>query len=349
MGTGLVHVVFTGLPRDLERFEASLRDLDGLRRAGLVGEVRLSTWAGAVDATAGAFWLLRRHGVRLVETPDERDAGEGNIWRQMRSLHEGLEKPGRIGDDELVLKTRCDVGIGRRFLEELIAGGAEPAGEVFGARVFERKVWIPWFEVTKPFYMGDECFFGRAGDLRKLNHFARKLYAGLENPGCGKTHVRRFVHPFLWLDPSVMAGFAADVGLFRETRWERLGRLLRTPWYQQALGSYYAIVRNCFSVGTGRTPEAVNFRAWSTGEVTVDGGSFAGSFDERCSCLPEGRLICAYSGEWIERLLEGRFDDEGPETRGVREAMERALGGRVAAGVVARVGAPIPSGAALVG
>ena len=26
--------------------------------------------------------------------------------------------------------------------------------------IFKCKVWVPWFEIGKPFFMADECFFG---------------------------------------------------------------------------------------------------------------------------------------------------------------------------------------------
>jgi hypothetical protein len=191
-----VDVVFCGLVREMDSFKKTLNDLQLLRKKGLVDKIIVSTWIGEIQKTPELSSFLKNKKVLLVESEEPADRGDGNVWCQMKSLQEGLNK---ISPNKFVLKTRTDVYINPDFLEKLFSEKEKIlriSYYLLKGDIFKYKVWAPWFEITKPFFMGDECFFGYKDDLNLLVNydcsFDTENYLGPDT-----THIRRFVYPFL--------------------------------------------------------------------------------------------------------------------------------------------------------
>ncbi|MCA9296401.1 MAG: hypothetical protein KC983_07780, partial [Phycisphaerales bacterium] len=197
------HVLFTGLPREPERFERSLRDFDQFRRSGLVSTVRLSTWTGALDEAPLCAELVRRYAVDVIETDDIDDPGQGNLWRQMRSMQAAFDASSDWRDDDILLKTRTDLWIAPSSICAMLNHDAirRAPWPLFGTQCFTGRMWCPWFEITKPFYLADEVLCGLVSDHRALTHEDRRYDDA--DPGVGRAHIRRFAHPFLHLHPSL--------------------------------------------------------------------------------------------------------------------------------------------------
>jgi len=192
----VVDVIFCGLVRDIDSFKKSIGDLELLRKKGLVNKIILSTWIGEVQKTPELSSFLKNKKILVLESREPENRGDGNVWCQMKSLQAGLNV---VNKDKFVLKTRTDVYINPDFLEKLFSEKEKilrisyhlPKGDIF-----EYKIWVPWFEITKPFFMGDECFFGYKGDLNLLVNYDCSF--DIENYlGPDTTHIRRFVYPFL--------------------------------------------------------------------------------------------------------------------------------------------------------
>jgi len=191
-----VDVIFCGLVRDVDSFKKTIGDLISLRQKRLVDKMILSTWKGELQKNEGLSSFLEDNDVLMLESEEPENRGDGNVWCQMKSLQVGLEK---VNSGKFVLKTRTDVYINPDFLEKLFSEKEKlleityhlPEGDIF-----KHKIWAPWFEITKPFFMGDECFFGHKDDLMLLINydcsFDKENYLGPDT-----THIRRFVYPFL--------------------------------------------------------------------------------------------------------------------------------------------------------
>jgi len=196
-----VDIIFCGLVRDMDSFKKTLEDLQLLRKKELVDKIIVSTWIGEVQKTPELSSFLKDKKVLVVESKEPENRGDGNVWCQMKSLQMGLKE---VNQNKFVLKTRTDVYINPDFLEKLFSEKEKilrisyhlPKGDIF-----KYKIWAPWFEITKPFFMGDECFFGYKSDLNLLVNydcsFDNENYLGPDT-----THIRRFVYPFLKNYPS---------------------------------------------------------------------------------------------------------------------------------------------------
>ena len=53
--------------------------------------------------------------------------------------------------------------------------------------VFHKKIWVPWFEITKPLYIGDEVFVISLKDLQNI--LSKKKYYVLGHLTHGITHI----------------------------------------------------------------------------------------------------------------------------------------------------------------
>lgn len=176
-------------------FEKSLFDFIQMRKEGIIDNIYFSTWKGEIQQCPDVMEFFKKWKIILIEEDEPKDRGEGNIWCQMKSLDQGLEK---IPKDSFVLKTRTDIYINPEFLKKLFENKNRllkikdhlPKGDIF-----HYKVWIPSCDLKTPFYMEDICFFGFHPDMGKLYNY-NPYYDNVGMPK-SKVHIRRFAEPFL--------------------------------------------------------------------------------------------------------------------------------------------------------
>lgn len=314
-------VLVTGLLRTPELLMRGVASWSRLRGRGLVDRVLMVTWTSEADRDPALLDSLRDAGVELILRPDPPVRGIGNIWPQMLAMETGLE---RISETALVFKTRADLWLDPDLLESIARTPGYltldlPPGAV---RVFDRRVWVPWFELTTPFYLSDECFFGTASDLRKLVNYDEGY--SLRYPvGCGLTHYRRFVHPFRAVTNRFEPFLASytRTGLGEPDRWERLGDLLACDAYLDVLASAYAVYASHFRFDS---PDgSMEFRAWSSGTPQPADGAMGESFRPAQAGLEHGHLFCNRD-RWLHRLLGGRLPADALGDRFAR-SLDRAV------------------------
>lgn len=293
------HVVLTGQLRSPEWLLASVREWAAIPSCG---RMLVVTWDEEVAEARDLVAQLEAVGVEMVTAPTPPIRGIGHIWPQTLALKMGLD---RLGEDEMVFKTRSDLRIDAGVLESIMTTPGYFDVSV-AQRVFEKRIWVPWFERTAPFYLADECFAGRAGDLAKLNNFDES-YSLLHPVRCGITHIRRFIHPFRQVTDAFEPALAelGDVGHFAEHRWDRLDALLGDDAYLRLLGSYYAALGSFFRIGC---PDgAIEFREWSSGKPQPAIGEMAEAFSSSLATLQDGRHLMTHGEEWLSAALEGRL------------------------------------------
>ena len=206
-----MNVIFCGQLKEPERFKRSLRDMAQLQDEGVVEQVIWSTWRGQ-----GAFFPR----MKVIESAEPK-ASMGHIWHQMRSLEVGLDNSRATH----ALKTRTDVYIDPDFIRSL----KDECGD---------RVWIPWYQKLHPFYMADECFYGRQEDLARLVNFCED-YDGKYHVKEGPSHVRRFAHAYAY--------------------GELRAYMDRVSTREEYMEHYYKVLRDKFYVHPG----GVKFRWWS--------------------------------------------------------------------------------------
>lgn len=304
MSTLPLNILVTGLLRTPERLRASIGDWSAMRSEGTAARVVMVTWESEAERDPDLCAELRDAGVELIIRPDTKIRGIGNIWPQMYSMEVGLDafEPG-----DLIFKTRADLWLDPSFL----AGVARTPGYLDldlpdgAARRFERRVWIPWFERSTPFYWSDECFVGLASDLRVLINYDES-YSLRYPASCGVTHYRRFVHPFRGISDRTETFLErfTDTGIGRADRWERLSTLLADDTYLSCLAASYAVGASHFRFAC---PDGVMaFRDWSTGTPEPGDGPMTQAFTPDQAGLEAGHLFCN-DDTWLHRLLAGEL------------------------------------------
>ena len=315
-----INILLCGLVRTPDLLLQSMRDFVKLRNEGLVDRVFFSTWKGEVGKYESLREGLIASGVSLIESDEPEYAGT-SIFHQMKTLESGLD---RFGDDDRVLKTRCDVYIRPEFIAKLATDETYLKIDADDTDlVFQEKVWIPWFEITKPFYMGEECFFGRAGDLRKLVNYDVS-YDVKYDMDAGRGHIRRFIHPFLGPYPHLVEYLRSGAKTGHNTvhRFDILRRRCESEDFWYYLAFYYLIIRKYFRIEADYVPNQIEFRKWSQPKVTVDANVFDENFSKAKSWNNEKGQIYAYNEEWLCRLLR-RDIDAGALVSRFYEALDR--------------------------
>ena len=329
-----VDIVFCGLVREKDLFKKSIEDMVLLRKEGLIDNIILSTWEGEIEKSPEIIPFLEKNKVRVLKTPELKDKGNGNIWCQMKSLEEGLKV---IGPDKFVLKTRTDIFININFLRKLFSLKKEllkirkniPKGNIFKYRV-----WAPWFELTRPFFMGDECFFGHHHDMSLLYNYdcSYDTEYGLSGD---RAHIRRFIHPFLEDYPILyksMGKYAKDrflkaffINNFREfkdslfevkflrvlsenNRFKILKRRLKDKDFLKNLAAYYCILYSHFYINSFSFPNQVTFREHSDLLFRSDEKDIENLFTKEKVRLPLGGQIYIYDMDFLNNLCEKKIN-----------------------------------------
>lgn len=294
-------VVLTGQLRMPEMLLASVRSWMAMRDDGVISRVILVTWQEEADKAQELCAQLAQLGVELLTPPMPPIRGIGHVWPQTLALLRGLDL--LANKDAWVLKTRADLAIDPAFLRSLLTtpGYLDPASP---SPVFRSRIWLPWFELTKPFYVSDECFLGRAGDLRKLCNFDES-YSLLWDIGCGITHIRRFIHPFR-AQTNLFEPFLERftyAGHFEPDRWDRVASLLDDDEFLTTLAAYYTVLATHFRIAS---PDgAIDFRAWSSGAPQPPMGAMADSFTTQHALDAHGGHLFAHSESWLHAALSG--------------------------------------------
>lgn len=297
-------ILVTGLLRTPDLLLRGVASWNELRVRGAVDRVLMVTWTSEADREPELIRTLEHAGVELTIRPDPPVRGIGNVWPQMLAMETGLD---RLSANALVFKTRADLWLDPAVLESIASSpNYLSAGVPSGARrVFGQRVWVPWFELTTPFYLSDECFIGRSSDLRKLINYDESY--SLRYPvGCGITHYRRFVHPFREITDRFEPFLAhfTQTGLGEPNRWERVEQLLASDAYLETLASAYAIYASHFRFDS---PDgSIEFRDWSSGTPQPLDAPMTASFKPSQAGLTHGHLFCR-NDRWLHRLLAGHL------------------------------------------
>lgn len=290
MSTNQVTIIFCGLPRDLHLFRRSLREFQGSR-------IIFSSWKEWVNPNLQES--LRTLGVEVLLNTEPKPLGHSSIWAQMYALQYALEA---CESDEIVLKTRSDVYISPTSLQKILARYRAP------------KIWVPCFEITKPFYIADEVFLGRARDLRKLVNFDTSFDAAASMDGGGETHIRRFMVPYMQEYPAlekfkqhlIRGGYT---NLNKPDRFSLLTQRLKESEYLDYLAIYYHVLHRDFLV-YNESGGLSWHQAYSNPDgCPFDYSKFQRNFSAKFVCRKTRYKIWCHRSSWISDLVNGKFQD----------------------------------------
>ncbi len=329
-----VDIIFTGLIREHDLLKRSISDMVLLRKEGLINNIIISTWIGEPQKHPEILLFLKKNKIIILESEEPKDFGDGHIWGQMKSLEEGLNKSDY---NRFILKTRTDVYIDPFFLRKLFSSKEKLlkiSKDLPKGNIFRYKVWVPWFELTKPFFMGDECFFGHYHDLNLFVNYDCSYDKKYEiNPD--KAHVRRFIHPFLKDYPIFYDSLErySKERYFKNTlkklshelyveltkltflrkiseknRFNILNRRLKEKRFIELLAIYYSILYSHFYIDSWSFPKQVVFREHSEPLFKSNGEDLERNFTKEMVRIPYGGQIYIYDMNFIDSLCEKRLN-----------------------------------------
>ncbi len=337
----IIEVVFCGLIRNPDLFKKSLEQMEKFKKEKILDRIVFSTWDYEIDKYSGMREYLKKKKVFLIENKEPENRGIGNIWCQMKSLEAALKI---INHESFVLKTRPDLYIDENFLKKLFENKENLLKIKYslpGGNIFKYKVWIPYYEITSPFHMADECFFGHHNDVNMLVNFFD--YIKYYNLRAGVVHINRYIHPFIDKYPEIKYFFQKDsnIGFPRDdslnykllkkflgkikissnfldsltvaNRFRVLRKRLKDESYVKTLAVYYTILYSHFYIENKCVDNEFNNRAiWnrnSTPNITVDDPQIIKNFSKnRIGVKTKGQI---YSGD--EKLLENIFENRMPQ------------------------------------
>lgn len=296
-----MNVLFaSGVIRTPYRFMHSIIDLKENQK---VSKIVLSVWDDEIDKFDGLRSFLNIHGVRLVETKEPDVKTLGFIKHQMVCLERALSL---FCDDDIIFKTRCDLYIDPKFFDEVICNYLDWGSILCDEfSVFKNKIWIMYYELTKPFYLSDEAFCGRKCDINLLVNYIEYDHNKI---GSGLTHIRRFINPFIQKFPLLnyyldfAAGYA-NIGC--NQRFEKLNNQINLPYFSVIHYLYIKILNSNFHVAYPKNDVTT---VYFDSNVRVDVRKFKSNFSKKFVNCPTGGQIFVFDNELIRSILENRVD-----------------------------------------
>ena len=283
--------LFTGQLRHKKKL---IKSILTIKSTFLFKEILISTWN---DEKKNKLFisLLKLLKVKLIfnESIDDPYNLKGNIFYQIKSMEYGLEQ---VPKTYFLFKSRTDLYIKPKALKRIL----KLDYTVSTNSILENKIWIPWFEATKLFYFGDECFYGKVSDLSKFISY-ENIY---DNIGIdqGASHVRRFAYPYSKKDPYIISSLEKyGNSNYGKERFKTLQERLKDKDFLRYLSYYYELVKRDYRVGLEGQKEYIDFRKWSTGTVYPTSKNIYESLKKENACLTLGHIFI-YSENWINNL-----------------------------------------------
>lgn len=332
-----VDVIFTGLIRNTELIKKSINDFIQLRKEGLVNKIIFSTWDYEVDKNSEIKSFFEKNRIMLIGSKEPKEMGFGHINCQMKALEEGLKKV----NSPFVLKTRADLYIDQLFLRNLFKNKEKLLKiklNLPNGNIFKYKFWIPYFEITKPFYLSDEAYFGYYDDHKLLINY--RAYHNRYNLQSGTIHMQRWLEPSLskypilkdYLENHPSVGYPTENLFYKiikkiakqnrltfnalnnltlRNRFRFLKKRLREQRYINVLAVYYSILYSHFYINAKPIDYAVNkkgiFRRGAPFNLKVNNTDLIKNYSiENATGRRQGQIY-AYNDDLLKNIFNSKI------------------------------------------
>lgn len=305
-----VWALVCGAVRSPDEFIPTIAHLLDLRTEGLLDQIVVSTWFDEIDRNVGLRKALTNLGVGIVESTDATTPGMNHMWRQFRTLDQGVRY---VPSGAWVFKARTDrtsmyINGMRAALSNLEDWSCRSPADAELA-LFRRRLIVSYISTSFPFLTKDVAFCGLREDLLKLGHFEHWTeITGVEAvwPEC-----RWKAYPFLQRFP-IFKEFAErhDLHDVSTALVKNGGRPIPLPLVA-LLGLYYRLVTANFSIANCRDPIP------------------APAFEECLSRQIENLTFIAdhgwcYSIAMNENLIPSLLNNPAPQTQNHRRLIDAA-------------------------
>ena len=142
-----INILITG---QLKNKKNLLKTLYKFRNLDFIDQIIISTWTEEVNNNKFLFSILNKLKVDVVS--QKSDVYKNSFFYQSKSLENGLANISNKNLD--VFKTRTDLFIDTSYLKKII----DLDYSLNNKSIFSKKVWIPFFEISKPFILEMSVF-----------------------------------------------------------------------------------------------------------------------------------------------------------------------------------------------
>ena len=313
-----IYVLIHGQVRSPTVYIKNINLYNKLLNENVIQKVIVCTWIGEHPLE------FKKHcNFTYLELPKLKDNGHGNWIAQMVNYEQGFKYIRSIAKDPentFILKGRPDAYMSEKFFKKVIN---KPL--VSGGPIFRNKIWIPWAEMIKPMYFGDELFFGHMEDMEKMYNF-NDVYKQ-ETLGQGVTHIRRFINPFMENYP-IFKDYIENknnlnVHILVINDLKKLKELTKEayPYFIELVATYYKVLNNYFDIDT--EVGEIEFRQWSnydqsqyvdTNESIYENNKRLCTICKKMMCFGNQVLVgnkkCMYDNEFVKNVIKEKFKDE---------------------------------------
>lgn len=287
-------------------FAEALEQYRLLKEEGIVNKIIYSTWTGTKLIDNLDQNLHNAGGYQVETNPPKGDPGPGHLWYQIRALERGMEE---CEENDFIFKTRIDHITYPHFLRHLFED-PEKYLAISPNDILSHKIWIPWAEITRPFYIGDEVFYSSYATLKKFTHYDRS-YDPEWSP-----HVIRFIHPFIDKYPKLKAYIRKKdpvieqhTSLFNWTRKERFTKIFTD--FENDIGylaNYYYVLYKYFRIEQLRKAISFPGHQYVREKRLINNNKFTENFNEDKCCWRN--LIFCYDDTWIHNIITGKLNHD---------------------------------------
>jgi hypothetical protein len=326
---GEVEIIFCGLIRNKPLFKKSIKELSKLKERKVIKNIFLSTWDYEIKNNPEIVKFLKDRKIKIIVNNEPKERGFENVWCQMKTFESGLNTAGK---NNFILRTRPDVYISSDFLERLFENKEKLLKINFNlpkGNLFKYKIFVPWVEVTKPFYIDDSCIFGHSVDLRLLINYDKSYDSGL-GIGKGITHIRKFIHPFLKDYPylkTTLGKYKDEIyltkirkiikpnrfkilrNLAQRKRFFLLKNRLSNEVYLKNLATYYLILHSHFYIKSSETKNQFIFRNHylTAHKLKLNEKIFENNFTKKKTRPPSINDIYLHDPSFIDAIFKDKF------------------------------------------
>ena len=238
----MFNIILSGKFVDEIQFKKLIDKILKLKKEKKINQIILSIWKNQ-KLSKKIIFFLNKNNIDVIINNNKRFIS--SFKYQSYLLKSGLKN---IKDKNiLIIKTRNDINFELSQISKLSKLDFRTYNK---KSLLSHKVWVPYFEITKPFYLGDEIFVTNYTNLKKITSFNK--YYGNSFFDTGQTHINWYLGLFI-KKFSIFDSYIKYFGKsyhFNSTRFFHLAKLINNQEYLKVLLQYYKILDEYFIVGS---------------------------------------------------------------------------------------------------
>lgn len=289
----MFNIIITGKLENKEFMSQMLEKLFFLKKKKLVDQIIISTWENDIKKIdAKNINIIFNKNIPFSKSFDH----------QIFTLHQGLKKI--ENKKRIIIKMRTDLLFSIKDIINLSKLNFKINNK---KKIIKHKIWIPYFEITQPFYIADEVFATSYENFKKI--VSKKNYYNQIKFDTGYTHILWFAHLFFNKFQLInYSKFLAKTFHFKFNRFLVLNQRLHNQCYLSFLKYYYLTIKNYFIVGSSKQnsfrlkKNTINFHLRNN-KIPIFNQSLFEAFKSENSAMKYAGHIFCRSQKILKRLI----------------------------------------------